>query len=319
MVELSHIRDARERIAPFIFHTPVIRMENLDGMLGCQVYIKPECLQRTNSFKVRGALNRMLKAGAEKLKDGVVAASSGNHGKGVAFTARLMGIKATIVVPEATPQVKVDGILKLGASVVKCKAAERHEVAGRLSEELGLTIIHPYDDYDIMAGQGTIGLEVMESIPGLSQIVVPVGGGGLIGGIATAVKSLDPAVMVIGAEPALMPRYTRSLSSGAPIQVDERPTIADALRTLKPGERNFPIVQKYVDEVIDVREDLFTAGMKALLLEGRLLVEPSSAAGIAAALQGDIKAGPSDKVCFVVSGGSVGLSQVRDILGQPPA
>lgn len=293
-------------------------MENLDGMLGCQVYVKAECLQRTNSFKVRGALNRMLKAGAGKLRDGVVAASSGNHGKGVAFAAKLMGIKATIVVPDVTPQVKVDGILKLGASVVKCKAAERHVIAGRLSEELGLTVIHPYDDYDIMAGQGTIGLEVMESVPGLSHIVVPVGGGGLIGGIATAVKSLDARVKVIGAEPALMPRHTRSLSSGAPLQVDERPTIADALRTLKPGERNFPIVQKFVDEVVDVREELFTEGMRALLLEGRLLSEPSSAAGIAAALQGEIKAGPSDKVCFVISGGSVGLSQVKEILNQSP-
>ena len=314
MVDLERILEAKARIAPYVYKTPVLRMEGLDEKLGCEVYAKAECLQRTNSFKIRGALNKMLFLGADKLAGGVVAASSGNHGKGVAFAAKLLGIKATIVVPETAPRIKVEGIQAYGADVIICKLAERHEIAKRLSDEKGFTLIPPYDDYDIMAGQGTVGLEIIEQLPEVDCVIVPIGGGGLIGGVSTAVKAMKPSAKVIGAEPARMPRYTRSIEAGTPVTIEESKCIADALLTLRPGDRNFPIVRRNVDEVVTVKDESMAMGMKLLLLEGRILAEPSSAVGIGAALQGDLPVKPGDKACFVISGGSVGLEQVQRIL-----
>jgi threonine dehydratase len=226
-----------------------------------------------------------------------------------------MGVRATIVIPDTAPQIKVDGILALGAEVVKCKLSERHAIAKQLSEQQGLTIIHPYDDYDVIAGQGTVGVEIMAALPDLDCVVVPIGGGGLIGGISTAVKAINPKVKVIGAEPSAMPRYTKSVEAGRRVIIEESPCIADALLTLQPGEKNFPIFQSNVDGLAAVKDEFIIQGMKALLFEGRLLAEPSSAVGIGAALQGDLKVSQEDKVCFVVSGGSVGPSQVLKILG----
>ena len=191
MITIDEIRQARKRIAPFVTETPLIRMENLDELIGCKVYLKAECMQRTNSFKIRGAMNKLLSMSHADLKNGVVAASSGNHGKGVAFVAKQLGIRATIVIPDTAPKIKIDGIRSLGADVVQCKYEERHEVAGKLSRENGYAIIHPYDDKLIMAGQGTIGLEIMEQLPDVTCVAVPVGGGGLISGIAVAVKSIS--------------------------------------------------------------------------------------------------------------------------------
>ncbi len=316
MVNLERILEARARISPYVYKTPLLRMESLDALLGCEVYVKAECLQRTNSFKIRGALNKMLFLGAEKLAGGVVAASSGNHGKGVAFAAKLLGVKATIVVPETAPRIKVEGIQAYGADVIICKLAERHEIAKRLSEEKGFTLISPYDDYDIMAGQGTVGLEIMEQLPDADCVVVPVGGGGLIGGVSTAVKALKPSAKVIGAEPARMPRYSRSIEAGMPVTIEECKCIADALLTLRPGERNFPIIQRNVDAFVTSKDESMAMGMKLLLLEGRILAEPSSAVGIGSALQRELPVKPGDKVCFVVSGGSVGLEQVQRILAE---
>lgn len=316
MVDLERILEAKARIAPYIYKTPVLRMESMDDKLGCEVYVKAECLQRTNSFKIRGALNKMLYMGAEKLAGGVVAASSGNHGKGVAFAAKLLGVKAIIVVPETAPRIKVEGIQAYGAEVVICKLAERHAIAKKLSDERGLILVPPYDDYDIMAGQGTVGLEIMEQLPDVDCVVVPVGGGGLIGGVSTAVKSLSPSTKVIGAEPEKMPRYSRSLAAGTPVTIDECKCIADALLTLRPGDRNFPIVRSIVDAIVTSSDESMITGMRLLLMEGRILSEPSSAAGIGAALQKDLPVSPSDKVCFVISGGSVGLEQVRKVLSE---
>ena len=316
MVTLERILEAKARIAPYVYKTPILRMESLDALLGCEAFVKAECLQRTNSFKIRGALNKMLFLGAEKLASGVVAASSGNHGKGVAFAAKLMGIKATIVVPDTAPRIKVEGIQAYGAEVVICKLTERHEIARRLSDEKGFTLIPPYDDYDIMAGQGTVGLEIMEQLPEVDSMVVPIGGGGLIGGVSTAVKAMKPSVRVIGAEPARMPRYTRSIKAGMPVTIEESKCIADALLTLRPGDRNFPIVCSNVDEIVTTEDEFMAMGMKLLLLEGRILSEPSSAVGVGAALQRCLPVKPGEKVCFVISGGSVGLEQVQRILAE---
>ncbi|SCZ79824.1 threonine/serine dehydratase [Acidaminobacter hydrogenoformans] len=305
MVTLQALKAAQEKLKPYIIETPIIRMENLDARLGCQVYLKPECMQRTHSFKIRGALNKMLSMEAEALKNGVVAASSGNHGKGVAFVARLLGIKATIVVPDSTPNIKVEGIEAYGAQIVKCPYEKRHEVAGQLSRDHGYALIHPYDDEAIIAGQGTIGLEIMAQLPEVDKVIVPIGGGGLIGGIASAVKLQSPDVQVIGVEPALMPRYSKSLAAGERILLEPAHSIADAILTLQPGEANFPIVQEYVDQVVAVAEEKIPAGSIELLSTGKILAEFSSAIVVAAALNGQLPVSPEDKVCFVISGGNV--------------
>ena len=313
MVTLEDIQQAKKKLTPYIYKTPVIRLEGLDERLGCQVYVKAECMQKTNSFKIRGALNKILSLPTEQLKNGVVAASSGNHGKGVAFAAKLLGIKATIVLPDTAPQVKVDGIRALDAEIVQCKLAERHIIAKNLSEQYGYTIIHPYDDYDIIAGQGTAGLEIMEQLPDVDCIVVPIGGGGLIGGVSTAIKSINPQARVIGAEPAVLSRYAESRKAGKRVLLEERNSLADALLTLQPGEKNFPIFQKYVDDVVSVEEEYLARGEKTLLMEGKVLAEVSSSIGIAAALQGKLKVSKEDKVCFLISGGNVGLSQLANL------
>lgn len=307
MLTLEQIHAAKRRISPYIFDTPIIRLNGLDHLLGCHVYIKAENMQKTNSFKLRGALNKMLSTPLEQLQKGVIAASSGNHGKGVAYAAKLLNSKATIVLPDSAPTVKVDGIRALGAEVVQCKLTERHVLTERLSRDHGYCNIHPYDDYDIMAGQGTVGLEIVAQLPDVDTIVVPIGGGGLLSGIATAVKSIAPHIKIIGVEPAVVSRYTKSLEAGERLLLAEHKSLADALLTLQPGERNFPIVQELVDEVVSIDEALIQRGMKTLLSEGKIIAEPSSSIGIGAALQGALPIKKNEKVCFLITGGNVGL------------
>lgn len=316
MFGIEEILAARERIAPYIYQTPVVHLQNLDEKLGFRVYIKPECMQRTNSFKIRGALNKMLSLPKEELERGVVAASSGNHGKGVAFAAKLLGVKATIVIPDNAPQIKVDGIRNLGAGVVQCKLSERHVIAGELSQTYGYTIIHPYDDYQIMAGQGTLGLEIAEQLPDAGYVVAPIGGGGLIAGVSTAVKSKISQVKVIGAEPYVLRRYEKSVEAGERVNLEEQKSVADALLTQMPGEKNYPIVTGNVAGFVGVKDKYMLKAMKLLLMEGKILAEPSSCIGIGAALQGELgkwNLKESDKVCFVVSGGNVGLDQIKKL------
>ncbi|MGY3186819.1 threonine ammonia-lyase [Lysinibacillus sp. TE18511] len=307
MLTLEQIHTAKRRISSYVYETPMIRLNGLDELLGCQVYIKAENMQKTNSFKLRGALNKMLSMPLEQLQQGVVAASSGNHGKGVAYAAKLLNIKATIVLPDSAPTVKVEGIRALGAEVVQCKLAERHVITEKLSRNHGYCIIHPYDDYDIMAGQGTAGLEIFAQLPDVNTIVVPIGGGGLMSGIATAIKSMAPHIKLIGVEPAVVSRYAKSLEAGERLLLEEQKSLADALLTLQPGERNFPIVQQLVDEVVSVEEALIHRGMKTLLSEGKIIAEPSSSIGIGAALQGALPIHKHEKVCFLISGGNVEL------------
>jgi threonine dehydratase len=313
MLTLENIQAAKMKVAPYIYETPVVRLHGLDELLNCNVSIKAENMQKTNSFKLRGALNKLLSMPLEQLQQGVVAASSGNHGKGVAFAAKLLNIPATIVLPDSAPSIKVEGIRALGANVVQCKLAERHGITEKLSLEHGYAIIHPYDDYDIMAGQGTVGLEILEQLPQVNAIVIPIGGGGLLSGVATAVKSLAPHIKIIGAEPAVVSRYADSLIVGERLLLKEQKSLADALLPLQPGERNFPIVQKLVDDIVRVDEASIVNGMRTLLLEGKILAEPSSAIGIGAALHGNLPISKNDHVCFLISGGNVGLNQLRNL------
>ncbi len=310
-VELQDIRAAAERIAPYAVKTPLIRMRNLEKYLGCEVYAKCENMQVTGAFKFRGAVNRALMLSKEDLDKGIVTASSGNHGKAIAYVAKMLGAKAAVVMPYTAPSIKVEAIKALGAEVIQCETAVRFELAAKICEERGATMIPPFNDDGVMAGQGTIGLEIMEQCPELTKVIVPVSGGGLIGGISTAVKALSPQTEVIGAEPAALPRYSASLAAGKPVTVEQKKTLADALVSGTPGSHCFPVVAAHVDRFADVSDEYMLKGMKLLLTEGKLLAEPSSCIGIGAVLEGLIKVKPEDKVCFIISGGSVGLGQLK--------
>jgi len=310
MFSIKDIIKAQEKISKYILKTPLIRLEILDSLLGCQVFIKAETVQKTNSFKIRGALNKMISMDRSELENGVVAASSGNHGKGVAYVAKLLNVKATIVVPDSTPQIKIDGIESYGASVVKCPYEDRHKVAQTLSKDHGYSIIHPYDDYDIMAGQGTIGLEIIEDCPDMDYVIVPIGGGGLISGVSTAIKESKSNTKIVGIEPKRMCRYTKSFEKGEPVILPPQKSIADAILTLTPGDRPFPVVKKYVDNIVTVDEDKIAQGSITLLSVGKLMAEFSSAIGIAAAMERSHPVGKNSKVCFVISGGNVSLEDI---------
>ena len=310
MLTLEMIRQAKERIAPYIYETPLLRLQGLDGALGCQVYVKPENMQKTNSFKIRGATNRLLTLPKEALDKGVVTASSGNHGKATAYAAKLLGAKACVVLPNTAPKVKVEGIRGYGAEVVFSEPAKRYAVCAALAEERGFTAISPFDDYELMAGQGTAGLEILEQLPDVSAVVVPIGGGGLIGGVSTAIKESKPDVRVIGVEPANVCRYTRSFAAGHPVRLpDDSSSVADGTATLFPGERNYPIVRKNVDEIVTVDEEYILKATKLLLTQGKVLAEITSCQVMGAVLQGKLKFKPEEKVVFLLSGGNIGMDQ----------
>lgn len=309
---VSQIKEARERIAPYITETPLIRLGNLDQYLGCRVYAKLESMQRMGSFKLRGAVNKLLSLSAEQLGRGVVAASSGNHGKALAYAAGLLGAKCTVVMPRTAPQNKIEAIGKLGAEVVLCETSERFRIAEDICRERGRTMAPPYDDYEIMAGQGTAGLEILEQEPDLDCVISPVSGGGLIGGLSTALKAVSEGrIRVVGAEPDILPRYSESLAAGERVTVPQRRSLADALASQTPGVRNFPVVQANVEGIVRVSEEYIKKGMKLLLTEGKLLAEPASCIGAAALLEGSISVREDEKVCLLISGGNVGLEQLE--------
>lgn len=310
MFNVEKILEAQKRIAPYIVETPLLRLPALDSFLGCEVYVKAECMQITGAFKLRGALNAALSLTPEELKNGIVCASSGNHGRGIAYTAKMLGTTATIVMPYTAPEVKVKAIKALGAEVVQCDVTERFAVAEKICKEKNANLIPPYNDERVMAGQGTAGLEIAAQAPDLNMVVVPISGGGLISGVATAIKAKAPYMKVYGAEPAPLPRYTESLKKGEPVAVPAQKTMADALVSQMPGAKCFPVVKETVDEVFPVEDAYMLKAQKLLLLEGKLVAEPSSCIGMGAVLQGLLKVNPKDKVCFLVSGGSVGLSQL---------
>lgn len=308
---ITNIEKARDRIEDKIIKTPLIRLENLDEFLGFKVYLKLENLQKTGSFKYRGAMNKILSLNHDELKRGIICASSGNHGKAIAFAARELGIPAIVVMPNTAPDNKIKAIKNLDAEVVLCDAGDRFTIAEELQEKHSMTMAPPFDDYDIMAGQGTCALEIIEAEPNMDFIIVPVSGGGLVGGIGTAIKSKSPDIKVIGAEPKNAAAYTVSFKEGKVSKAEALGTIADALVSVSPGTKNFPIVKNNVDKIVDVSEDYILKGMKLLLTEGKILAEPSSGIGIGGVLENKIEIPKDKKVCFVITGGSVSLEQLK--------
>ena len=290
----------------------------LSKLTGQQVYLKLENLQMTGSFKERGALNRLSLLTKEEVARGVVAASAGNHAQGVAYHSTRLGIRSIIVMPLATPLVKVTATREFGAEVVLHGANydEACTEALRLCESEGMVFVHPFDDPAVMAGQGTIGLEMMEQIASLEAVIVPIGGGGLVGGIACAIKETNPNIRVIGVEPARLPSMIDAIAAHEPVTIDASTTIADGIAVRRAGTITYPVVEQYVDEIVTVEEDEISSAILILLEREKTLAEGAGAAALAALLQGktSLSNRKGVRVGVLVSGGNIDVTLLARII-----
>lgn len=304
-VSLEALRSAAKGLEGIAVRTPLLDAPVLSNLLGLPVALKCEHLQPIGAFKIRGAYTAVSRIPPESRARGVITYSSGNHGQAVAFAARLLGTKAVVVMPERAPAIKVEGVRRYGGEVVIAgnSSAERWQRAKALAEERGLTMVPPYESLDVIAGQGTCGVEILEQWPVVETILVPVGGGGLIAGIAAAVAALKPAVRVIGVEPAGAAKLTRALEQGRPVQLDRTDSLADGLLPLSVGELPFGVLSGVVRESIVVTEDEIVAAVRFLSREMGLSPEPSGAVTTAALLSGKVSG--SGPTAAVVSGGNV--------------
>jgi len=313
-VSLADVEAAARRIAPLAVRTPLLRLS-----LGGEVHVKPESLQRTGSFKFRGALNALSSMPRERLARGVVADSSGNHAQGVAAAATLLGVAATIVMPDNAVPLKVERTRALGAEIVRCgsSSGERERVAAELRDRRGLEYVPPFDDVRIIAGQGTVGLELAQDLADVTTVVVCVGGGGLISGVATAVKALCPGARVIGVEPVLAADAQESLRTGARVRwsaEDVSRTVCDGVRTQQLGEITFEVISRLVDDIVTVDDDAVLDAMRWYAVEAKLMVEPTGALTLAALQTGAVVAdGPT---VLVASGGNADPALLASVLAR---
>lgn len=309
------IREAQKRLEPYIKHTPLLRGEKMEKAVGCQIYLKPETLQITGAFKIRGALNKSLSLPKEEIANGIIATSSGNHAQGLAYAAKILGVKAILLLPVTTPKIKIDNTKALGAEVILFDGdtAARWKRVYEIAEENKYAVVHAFEDPLVMAGQGTIGCEILEDLEDVDTVIIPMGGGGLISGIATAIKETKPSVRVIGAEPALTPKYFHSRINKKRTSLPLKNTIADGLRISVPGQNPYPIIEKYVDEIVLVEDEHIIAGMRVLAKDAKLIAEPAASIGIGALLAGAIKVKPDEKVCAVLTGGNWDLCDLAEI------
>ncbi|MBI4565146.1 MAG: pyridoxal-phosphate dependent enzyme [Planctomycetes bacterium] len=309
MITLADIRRAMEHVAKVAVRTPLIAMK--DGWPN--VWLKCENLQRTGSFKVRGATHKISTLSPSVRRRGVIAYSSGNHAQGVAFAARRFDIRATIVMLDQSLPHKIEGTQALGAEVIfgGRTSEEIRRRAEEIAAEMGYTVVKPFDDPVIIAGQGTVGLELVKQFPDVKAVVVPIGGGGLCSGIATAVKGLKRRVKVFGVEPEGAPKMSESLKKGELVTLSGTQTIADGLKPVRAGELTFAHVRKYVDDVVLVSDREILDAARHLILKEKLVVEPSGAAAVAAILSGKIRL-PNGPVVAILSGGNADIKAVLE-------
>lgn len=315
-IEFSDIKAAAERIKGKVYYSPCPPSVPLSEATGLQIYCKLEYLQRTGSFKERGACNALLLLSPEQKKRGVIAASAGNHALGITYHGKLLGIPVTVVMPRFAPLTKVVNCRQMGANVILHgdNYDEARLRALELAEKEGLTLIHGFDDDAVIAGQGTMGLEIVEQVPDLDAIIVPVGGAGLIAGVAFAIKTLKPNVQVIGVEPDCATSYVRSLKAGEPATVTVKPTLADGLAVACIGKNAFATARKYVDHVVVVRErDIALAVLRLIELE-KSVVEGAGATPLAACLAGAVPELAGKKVVLPLTGGNIDTTTLGRIL-----
>jgi len=314
-VSLEEIKRAEQRIRGDIYLSPCQHSAELSAKTGQQVYLKLDNLQRTGAFKERGALNKILLLGEEEKKRGVIAASAGNHGQAVAYHATRHGIQAQIVMPLMTPLVKIAATQGFGARVILhgTNYDEAYAEALRLREEQNLTFLHPFDDADIINGQGTIGLELLQQVPGLEAAVVPIGGGGLISGVACALKETNPKIRVIGVQTERLPSMVRAAKEGKPVVVPADATIADGIAVRRAGDKTLPLVQRYVDELVTVDEEEIANAILVLLEKEKTLAEAAGAVALAALLQKKTKLN-GQKTAVLVCGGNIDVNLLAKII-----
>ncbi len=315
LVALDALRAAAASIEGVAVRTPLLRNDDLDAAVGAPVFVKPEMLQRGGAFKFRGAYVFLAKMDPSMRARGVIAPSSGNHAQAVALAAKLFGIPATVVMPTTVTPAKRGGAERLGARVVLAgtTTADRMQRAVEIAKQEGSTIVPPYDDPLIIAGQGTVGLEIVADAPQTRTVLVPVGGGGLSAGVATAVKLLDPTIRVIGVEPAGAPKLSRAREAGAPVRLGSTAGLADGLLAVEIGGIPFAHHQKYIDDVVMVDDSALRGAMRFLLDRMKIVAEPSGAITIAALLEGLVR--PAGPTVAVLSGGNIEWAGLLALLG----
>jgi threonine dehydratase len=302
-------------VAPNVHRTPLLSSRLLSEATGLDVRLKAEIFQRTGSYKIRGPLYKLQRLSQKERERGVVCSSAGNHAQGVALAASMMGVRAVVVMAENATPSKVAATKGYGGEVVQHGTIwdEADQKARELVESEGLTYVHPFDDLDLIAGQGTLGLELVDDWPDVEVVVVPIGGGGLISGVSTALKQANPAISVVGVESAGAPAMKLSVEQGSLVTLDRVETVVDGLRVKRVGERTFEIVQRFVDEIVTVPDDVIFANVIWLMERCKLVAEGAAAATVAALREGAVTAPPGTKVACVLSGGNLDLSQFQEL------
>ena len=320
LVGLEEIQDAARVLAPAIVRTPLLRAGAIAEKIGAPVWVKPEVLQRGGAFKFRGAYTYLSRLTPEARERGVVAPSSGNHAQAVALAARLFGVPATVVMPTTVTPAKRAGAERLGARVVLAGTTtmHRYERALEIVRSEGGTLVPPYDDPWIIAGQGTVGLEIARDLPDVGTVVVQVGGGGLSAGVSTAIKALAPSAQVIGVEPAGAPKLTRARAAGQPVRLEKTSGLADGLLAVEIGTLTFAHHQRHIDEVVTVRDEALVPAMRLLLDRMKLVAEPSGAITVAALLEGLLERHLRDErpIVLVLSGGNIEWDGLEELLAR---
>ncbi len=319
-VSLYDVRAAAARIAPYIHKTPILTCRQLSAQAGCELYFKGEHLQRCGSFKLRGALNRLLCLSPAEKQRGVVAFSSGNHAQGVALAGQLLGVPATIVMPSDAPKVKLAATRGYGATVILYDRAreDREAIAQKICTEQGATLVPPFDDPLVIAGQGTIGLELAEQVADAELALIPVGGGGLISGIATALQGLRPGIKVLGVEPAAANDAQQSLAADRIVRIAQANTIADGVATQAIGRHTFPIMRALLAGIVTVPEADIARALELVLTRLKQVVEPTGALSTAAALFGHAPV-RGLRVVSLLCGGNLDLAALPQLLAQASA
>lgn len=315
MVSIKEIRDARQRIAPHVHRTPLLRSTALGRMAGCDVYLKAELLQKTGSFKPRGMLNKLLLLSDAQKRAGVITFSAGNAAQGLAYAAGIVGVKATVVMPAHASPTKAQATRDYGGEIIlHGNAAECFEKCMQLVRERGLTFVSSYDDVELMTGHASLGLELLEDLPDVDLVLVGVGGGGLIGGIAMALRGQGSRARIVGVEPEGAPKMYRSLAEGKPVKLDAVKTIADGLGAPSAGQHPFAVVKEHVERVVLVSDEQIRQAMRLTMERTKLMAEPAGAAPLAGLLSGQVTVPAGAKVVLVVSGGNIDLARLKELL-----
>jgi threonine dehydratase len=314
-IGLEEFDAARARVSAYAYHTPLLTSRLLSERTGFDVRLKAEIFQRTGSYKIRGPLNKLPQLTDEQRRRGVICSSAGNHAQGVALAAKIHGVRAVVVMAENATPSKIAATRAYGAEVVLHGQIwdEANERMKQLASEHGYTIIHPFDDLQLITGQGTLGLEIHDDFPDVDIVIVPIGGGGLISGVSMALKARNPRIRVIGVESSDGPAMKRSIDAGHVVTLDEIRCIIDGLRVKRVGENNFRIVRDYVDDIVTLPDTQIFEAMLWIMSHAKLVVEGAAAASVAALLAGLVKAPAGSKVACVLSGGNVNLDQLRGL------